>query len=372
MSQWRKDFTLGSGTYLLNHSVGRPLRSVEKDFSDQFFAPWLSSEGEAWGGWVKTLEEFHVNLGKIFNSAADNFCSQVNNSAALGKIVGSLPRLQKHKSVVLMSEIDFPSMGYALRAALPDQAQIRFIPESESISDFTTWDKHLTADVDFVFISHAYSNTGQQAPLKPIVEKARSIKAITLIDVAQSAGVLPLDLAEINPHFLIGSCVKWLCGGPGSAFLWVHPEQVGECTPREVGWFSHENPFAFDIHHFAYHKSAMRFFGGTPSVAPLAIANSSLRYLSQVGVGQIRQHNQMLLDHAIASLEKHVVSPVDQRQRSGTLVLSFGEKQEAMIAHLKSKNIKFDVRKTGLRFSPHLYNSIGDIDELTQSVQSFK
>ena len=50
------------------------------------------------------------------------------------------------------------------------------------------------------------------------------------------------------PDFIVGSCVKWLSGGPGAGFLWVGEDVIDRCQPQNVGWFSHEDPFEFDIH----------------------------------------------------------------------------------------------------------------------------
>ena len=272
MDSFRNDFMLAPGSYLLNHSVGRPLKTAEWSFKQQFFAPWQDSGLEPWGDWLGIIEGFTQALSRLFNAPASEFCPQVNLSSALTKLVMSVERLQQKQTVVLMSEIDFPSMGFALRLALPSGCELRFIPAGCDITDASVWDSYLKADVDMVFVSHAYSNTGQLAPIQQVVETARQRGSLSLIDIAQSAGVVPLDLAALQADFMIGSSVKWLCGGPGAAYLWVNSQHLADCQPKDVGWFSHENPFEFDIHDFRYHQSALKFWGGTPSVAPFAIA----------------------------------------------------------------------------------------------------
>ena len=53
---------------------------------------------------------------------------------------------------------------------------------------------------------------------------ARSRNIISILDIAQSVGIVPIDLKALNPDFMIGSSVKWLCGGPGAAYLWVNSD----------------------------------------------------------------------------------------------------------------------------------------------------
>ncbi|WP_244623599.1 aminotransferase class V-fold PLP-dependent enzyme [Shewanella salipaludis] len=364
----KQDFHLVEATYLLNHSVGRPLKSTQEALQRSFFAPWQESGREPWGAWLGIIDDFRNALARLFNGRRDDFCPQVNLSSALTKLVMSLERLQGEHCVVLMSEIDFPSMGFALKKALAAGCELRFIPKALDITDANVWDAHLGADVDLVFISHAYSNTGQQAPLAEIVPLAKSRGCLTLIDVAQSAGIVPLDLGALAPDFMIGSSVKWLCSGPGAAYLWVNPGRLDECRPRDVGWFSHENPFEFDIHGFRYHPSALRFWGGTPSILPYAIAANAIGYFAELGSPSLRAHNQALIDLVAAELDEEFVSPRESARRSGTLILDLGERQDKLLQALQQANISVDARSQGIRVSPHIYNDEADMRALLRVI----
>ncbi|PKG55464.1 MULTISPECIES: aminotransferase class V-fold PLP-dependent enzyme [unclassified Shewanella] len=365
---YKKDFMLAPGSYLLNHSVGRPLQTAEADFKQQFFTPWQESGIEPWRDWLGIIERFTDGLSRMFNAPASEFCPQVNLSSALTKLVMSVDSLQRDDTVILMSEIDFPSMGFALKKALPKNCELRFIPKALDITDANVWDAHLTTDIDMVFVSHAYSNTGQLSPVDDIVAAAKSRGVLTLIDIAQSAGVVPVDLGALQADFMIGSSVKWLCGGPGAAYLWVNRQHIADCQPKDVGWFSHENPFEFDIHDFRYHKSALKFWGGTPSVAPYAIAAHSIDYFCQLGSEKLRQHNQHLIELVANELGSELVSPREQDKRSGTMILNFGHRQQQILSALKSANISVDARSQGIRVSPHIYNDEADMWRLLELV----
>lgn len=367
---YKNDFSLTTGCYLLNHSVGRGLKSSQDDFNQHFFAPWQGSNKEPWQQWLASLERFTGALSQLFNSPVENFCPQVNLSSGLTKIVMSHPRLQKAHCKVLMAESDFPSMGFAMQKALPDDATIDFIKSDQDLSDPHVWQRYLSTDYDLVFISHAYSNTGQQAPLESIVSFAKQHNVLTLIDVAQSAGVLALDLNTLQPDFMIGSSVKWLCGGSGAAYLWVNPTQLSQCQPQDVGWFSHQTPFEFDIHHFDYHKTALRFWGGTPSIAPYVIAGHSIDYFARLGVDKVRAHNSALLDKLSDEFTPFLISPSEPHKRSGTAILNFAKQQEAVLKALKAADISVDARAYGVRVSPHIYNDLADIKHFITVVNS--
>lgn len=371
-TNFKDDFILTNSNYLLNHSVGRPLKTSENDFAERFYEPWKKSNDEPWEKWLETINDFTLSLAKIFNAKQSEFCPQVNLSSGLTKILMSLKQVQKKKSVVLVSEIDFPGMGFALKKSLPEDCEIRFIPANEDITNSSIWDAYMTEDIDLVFVSHAYSNTGQLSPISDVISMARSRDIISILDIAQSAGIVPIDLTALKPDFMLGSSVKWLCGGPGAAYLWVNTERLSSCEPKDVGWFSHENPFEFDIHNFRYHDSALKFWGGTPVVAPFVIATNSINYFTKIGIKNIRKHNQALIAKTANEIDLEFVSPRDEAIRGGTMILDFGSNQQKVLTHLQDNNIGVDLRSHGIRISPHIYNDEQDIDQLISVIKSTK
>ena len=371
-TNFKDDFILTNSNYLLNHSVGRPLKTSENDFAERFYEPWKKSNDEPWEKWLETINDFTLSLAKIFNAKQSEFCPQVNLSSGLTKILMSLKQVQKKKSVVLVSEIDFPGMGFALKKSLPEDCEIRFIPANEDITNSSIWDAYMTEDIDLVFVSHAYSNTGQLSPISDVISMARSRDIISILDIAQSAGIVPIDLTALKPDFMLGSSVKWLCGGPGAAYLWVNTERLSSCEPKDVGWFSHENPFEFDIHNFRYHDSALKFWGGTPVVAPFIIATNSINYFTKIGIKNIRKHNQALIAKTANEIDLEFVSPRDEAIRGGTMILDFGSNQQKVLNHLQDNNIGVDLRSHGIRISPHIYNDEQDIDQLLSVIKSTK
>lgn len=189
------------------------------------------------------------------------------------------------------------------------------------------------------------------------------------MDIAQSVGILPIDVAQWNADFIIGSSLKWLCGGPGAGFLWVNLNEVSEFTPQDVGWFSQETPFDLNIHHFHYAKTALRFLGGTPSVFPLYLASSGIETIVELGINAIYQHNQVLLDillHVAEEYSLNVLSPRSSLYHGGTFVIKFLDPDKA-IRLFKEANIMVDeLHKFGMRFSPHIYNTKDEIDVMIE------
>ena len=360
-----KDFARPDGIYMLNHSVGLPPSSIAH-VADDLIARWLTQPHDAWPGWTSELDGFHAELGRLFNHDPQWFCHQVNVSSAVTKVIHSLPR-DPSRSVIVLSERAFPSLGYVAQAASAAGYATRMLPADADTTDPAAWGDAVTDDVAVVMVGHAESNTGARLPVPEILELIRESGAISVVDVAQSAGVIPIDLRSWQADFVVGTAVKWLCGGPGAAFVWVNPDRIGECEPLDVGWFSHTDPFEFDINDFRFAPDARRFWGGTPSPIPAALARHGIAALNNIGVGTIHEHNTSLTERLINGVsaidDGLLVSPREAPSRSGTVVIDPGSAaRTTVLAALAAASVRVDERAQGIRISPHLINSIDDID----------
>ena len=362
ITMYREQFALGQGIYLLNHSVGRPPVTAETAALSGFFEPWESGAVEPWEAWFAEVDRFRAATGTLLGSDAENVCPQANLSSALTKIVHALPR-RVGRDTIVYTEADFPSMGFVLAMAGRAGFRLRCIPDTADFGSLECWESTLDDDCCLALITHVHSNTSRQVPVADICRLARDREVMTVVDVAQSAGIVPIDAGAWDADFIVGSCVKFLCGGPGAGFLLVNDRVLHECEPRDVGWFSHDDPFEFDIHEFRYAESALRFWGGTPAVLPYTVAANSLETMNRIGIERIRAHSleltQMLIDNVP---RKFLCTPARPGRRGGPVVLDFGEQLAAAADALAAAGVHFDVRRTGLRLSPHIYTSKEEIN----------
>ena len=123
-------------------------------------------------------------------------------------------------------------MGFAAEYGLPDGFEVRFIPKHLDILDLDVWRQYLTDDVFAVFVTHAHYNTSMLAPVQEIVSMAHAHDALAIVDIAQSSGVVPIDFSKWQADVVLGSCVKWLCGGPGAGFIWFNAGMANKLTPK--------------------------------------------------------------------------------------------------------------------------------------------
>ncbi len=322
-------------TYLLSHSAGLLPKGTPEE---RFFRLWREKGGDAWPEWLQLIDAFRDSLAKLLGGSRDEFCPQANVSSGLSKVIESLPK-RKGRTRIALAKESFPSVGYVVSVKT----------DYEAVWVERDWRAALQEDVQLVIFTHVLSNSGERLPIEELAQLAKSKGIYVAVDIAQSAGIVPIDVATWQADFVLGSCVKWLCGGPGAGFLWINPEVIDELRPTDVGWFSHEDPFEMAIDSFRYAADARRFWGGTPNVLPYVIATHSIETLLEIGIEKIAAHNRLLTDLLIDQFQ--ITPPL---QRGGTVC----------IPPPAPAGIYSDKRAHGIRLSPHIYNSVEEIEAL--------
>jgi kynureninase len=106
---------------------------------------------------------------------------------------------------------------------------------------------HLQPDVAVVMLTEVNYHTGRRHDMAAITAAAHHAGALTLWDLAHSAGAMPVELAACDADLAVGCGYKFLNGGPGApAFLYVAPRLQAEMIYPITGWLGHAAPFAFE------------------------------------------------------------------------------------------------------------------------------
>lgn len=355
--------------YLLAHSVGCLPKATRAALESELFDVWGHQPEQAWPRWMQILDRFRYALSDFLGGKATQYCPQVNVSSGFSKALGAAwPK--KSNRTLLLSEADFPSLGFVAQCAQRQGWTLEWLAKDLDHCDPQVWADAMHEGIDAVLVTHVQYSTNRRAPAAQICQLAKAQKILSILDICQSAGIVPLDLPQLDADIVLGSCIKWLCGGPGAGFMWVNPSPVCSLEPVDVGWFSHQDPFEFDIHSFRYAANADRFSGGTPSVMPFVSATVGIQTLGQFGVQAVADHNlalTQLLRNAVSP--ERLLSKEDPSKRGGTTVIALSAQDPKVLA-LREHNIAFDARKFGIRLSPHLYTQSSEIELVADILSS--
>ncbi|MCH9032416.1 MAG: aminotransferase class V-fold PLP-dependent enzyme, partial [candidate division Zixibacteria bacterium] len=176
---------------------------------------------------------------------------------------------------------------------------------------------------------------------------------------------------KLNVDFLVGGCLKWLCGGPGACFLYVRPDLSAKLKPSFTGWMAHDNPFAFDTGPIERASGSYRFMNGTPVIPALYTCRAGLEIVSELGVENIRRRSVEMTTRLIELADERnwkTTSPRDPGCRAGTIALDIPN-AEAVSEELLARDFLVDYRpKAGIRIAPHFYNTDQEIEDVIAEI----
>ncbi|HET9838891.1 MAG TPA: aminotransferase class V-fold PLP-dependent enzyme, partial [Candidatus Angelobacter sp.] len=171
--------------------------------------------------------------------------------------------------------------------------------------------------------------------------------------------------------FAVGGVLKWLCGGPGTSYLYVRPDLAKKLEPKLTGWFAHENPFAFEIGENRYGEPPFRFMQGTSNVPGFYTAMPGLKIIREAGVERIREKSKKMTARLIELADQRgwrVNAPRNPEQRGGTVAIDMPNAKE-VCQELLRRDVLVDYRpRAGVRFSPHFYNTMEEIEKAIATV----
>ncbi len=225
---------------------------------------WNYQPVNAWeASWWDLLKYFGNILADILNAPYDSSAVQPNVTSAAALIMSAIEFTQSKNKVVYSSH-DFPSLKYLINSWVPPEVERSIVNSDDGITiDENRMIEAIDENTLIVFVTHAsFRSLFLQKP-DNIIKRARECGAYVVLDVYQSAGVVPIDIRAMGPDFVIGGSIKWLCGGPGTGYLYVRPGLAMSLKPKLTGWIAHENPFEFaDDMRYSDHIS-YRFLNGT-------------------------------------------------------------------------------------------------------------
>ena len=372
--RWRAEFPiLDTCTYLVSHSLGAMPRRTAASLR-AYAEAWGSRGVRAWSeGWWEMGHAVGDLLAPIVGAPPGSISMHQNVSVAQG-IIGSCFTYDGPRRKIVLTDLEFPTNIYAFSGFRKYGADVVVVPSDGGVR--TNLERLLDAideETLLVPLSLVLFRSSCIQDARAVIERAHEVGAYVILDIYQAAGVIPVDLLALGADFAVGGSVKWLCGGPGTGYLYVRPDLAGRLEPGFVGWAAHEAPFAFEAAPIRYAGAPERFQSGTPNVPALYAARGGYEIVAEIGVEAIRAKSlrltRRLMDLARAAGYR-LNTPDEDRDRAGAVIVNVPQ-GEAVAQELIRREVIVDYRPgAGIRMAPHFYNTDAEIDHAMATLQA--
>src|SRR5437868_8514280 len=371
--RYRPEFPiLERTTYLISNSLGAMPRGVYeamKGYADT----WATRGVRAWEErWWMLAAQVGDEIGSLMN-APETSVSTHQNVTTCQAIVASCFDFSGKRNKVVYTDMNFPSVMYFWEAQRANGARVHMVKTDDGITVPT---ERLLDAIDeetlLVPVSHVIFRSAYINDAKAIIDKAHKVGAHVVLDTFQSLGTVPVDVTALDVDFACGGVLKWLCGGPGVAYLYVRPDLGKKLEPKLTGWFAHQDSMAFEPGPIRYTDPPFRFMNGTTHIPALEACRPGLKIISEVGVEKIREKSKRQTALLIQLADAHgwrVNTPRDPEKRGGTVSIDMPEAPQIR-NELLAREILVDYRpRAGVRFSPHFYTSDEEIQTAIAAVE---
>jgi len=363
----RAMFHLPEGlVYLDGNSLGPLPRAARDRMAQAMQDEWGEMLITGWNraGWMAQPRDIGDRIARLIGAEAGHVVLGDTLSIKVYQALAAALEMRPDRRVILSDSGNFPSdlyMAEGLIRALDRGHELRVVAPEEVA-------EAITDEVAVTLITEVDYRSGRLHDMADLTARAHAAGAVTIWDLAHSAGALPVDVAGAGADFAVGCTYKYLNGGPGApAFIYVAPRHAGTAFPALSGWLGHDAPFAFEP---AYRPGAgiERMRVGTPPVLAMAALDAALDVWNVVDMDDLRARSIDLSEMFIAGVEAacpmlRLASPRDPARRGSQVSFRFDEGYAAMQA-LIARGVIGDFRAPDIMrfgFTP-LYISDEDVE----------
>ena len=358
--------------YLDGNSLGplpvgateRMTRTMQDEWGQMLITGWNDA------GWMDQPQHLGNRIARLVGAETNSVVVGETLSIRIYQALDAALKMRPDRRVILSDTGNFPSDLYiaqGLIRQLGGDLELRLVaPEDvmDAIDD----------TVAVTLLSHVDYRTARLHDMRSLTAKAHEVGALTVWDLAHSAGALQIALSDCNADFAAGCTYKFLNAGPGApAFVYAAPRLADQISPALSGWLGHAAPFRFEADYQpAPGINRMRI--GTPPVLAMAALEAALDVYDMVQMSDLRTASITLSQRLIAGIAKHcpelsLASPVDPAQRGSHVSFAFNHGY-AVIQALISRGVIGDFRAPNImRFGiTPLYLSLADIDRAVAEI----
>ncbi len=332
----KKLFVIPEGCiYLDGNSLGPLPKSAISKTRDVIEDQWGKMLITGWNkaGWMQQPIDFGNRIGRLIGAEDDHVVVGDTLSIKVYQALASALELRPERKTILSDIGNFPSDIYiaeGLIKSLSKGYELNLVPPEELT-------KNLNEDVAVLMLTEVDYRTGRMHDMASLNKLAHDVGALTVWDLAHSAGAIEVNLRQVGTDFAVGCTYKYLNAGPGApAFIYIAPQHANTIRPAISGWLGHAEPFAFEPC-YRSGKAIERMRIGTPPVIASAALDAALDIWDKVEMVELRAKSIELTELFIEKIQETcqmlvLASPKDAKLRGSQVSFRFEEGYAAIQA----------------------------------------
>ena len=368
LARARELFThLKQGKIYLNHAGTSPLSTRVVEAMTAYLHRRSGGDLDTYQNDLGMVAECRTAVARLIRAESpDRIAIQFNTSDAINVIAGGIQ--WKTGDRILLPDIEFPANVYPYVNLRQLGVELDFIaaPDGKVTTDLVA--SKLGQHTRLLAMSAVQFLSGFRGDLHSIGSLCRSNGTIFAVDGIQAVGAVRIDVQKMSIDALSAGAQKWQMGPHGTGFLYLTEELQSRIRQKNLGWLSVENPWDFYNYAQPLAASARRYEGGSLNMPGLWGFREAARTLIEFGPDGIESHilaiTSKLIDLLLEIDGVRLFTSLQEEERAGivTITLDPPLNPAKVFDTLMNRGVTIAIREGKLRFSPHFYNSIGDME----------
>lgn len=310
------------------------------------------------------MPEYRRKIGRFIGADQAKIAILANTSAAASTIAAGLD--WKADDEVLLCDNEFPANAVPWLALRRRGVNVRLLATARERLTPDVLRREISARTRVVAVSWVSYADGYRHDLKRLADVAHQAHALLCVDAIQGLGVFPIDVTEMDIDALFAGGAKWMLGLHGVAVLYLGKRLAERLHLPTPGWRSVRDMWDFHNYEQPFSLDAMRFECGTPNLIGTLSLVAAIDLFARCGQAAITDHVLALTDRLCAGLHRLGAELSTLRGdgiSSGIVTFRLpGHDSTELGAALEMENILTTYRTSGIRVSPHGYNTAVEID----------
>ncbi|HML16904.1 MAG TPA: aminotransferase class V-fold PLP-dependent enzyme [Bryobacteraceae bacterium] len=359
ISELRSHFPiLSEKIYFYSCSQGALSDAAEAGMN-AYLESWRTSAAP-WDEWIACYEALRADFARFIHAAPEEIAIVTSASAGINPIANALHFDRRNR--VVMSEYEFPTMAHIWLAQRGRGAEIRFLDGINHSVPIQCYERAIDDRTRIVPLTQVSFVNGSRSDVARIAKIAHAHGALLFLDGYQDCGTRPVDVKALDVDFFVTGTLKYLLGPPGLAFLYVRRELIETLMPSITSWMAQRDVFAFDAKHLDPSPDARRFEGGSPPIPNIYAARPALQLLADVGMEKVAAQIEKLTQAFLQGACDLRIESKTPPSSVGPLVVLRSLDAPAMLARLTARGIAVSIRRDGVRFAFHVYNTLDEVN----------